>query len=40
MRLIKTMVLASCIGPSHAYVHVVEFGGEVSVCGLKIKMEI
>ena len=31
------MVLASCIGPSHAYVHVVEFGGEVSVCGLKIK---
>ena len=30
------MVLASCIGPSHAYVHVVEFGGEVSVCGLKI----
>tara|TARA_B100001540_G_C15701078_1_gene593902 strand:- start:168 stop:884 length:717 start_codon:yes stop_codon:yes gene_type:complete len=31
------MVLASAIGPSHAYVHVVEFGIEVTVSGLNIK---
>ena len=31
------MVLASCIGPSHAYVHVVEFGIEVKISGLNIK---
>ena len=31
------MVLASAIGPSHAYVHVVEFNTEVNLLGLKIK---
>ena len=31
------MVLASAIGPSHAYVHVVEFNTEVNLFGLKIK---
>ncbi len=31
------MVLASAIGPSHAYVHVVEFGIDVNICGLNIK---
>ncbi len=31
------MVLASAIGPSHAYVHVVEFGVDVNIHGLKIK---
>ncbi len=31
------MVLASAIGPSHAYVHVVEFGVDVNICGLNIK---
>ena len=31
------MVLASAIGPSHAYVHVVEFGVEVNISGLNIK---
>ena len=31
------MVLASAIGQSHAYVHVVEFGIEVTVSGLNIK---
>ena len=31
------MVLASAIGPSHAYVHVVEFGVDVNISGLNIK---
>ena len=31
------MVLASAIGPSHAYVHVVEFNTEVNLFGLNIK---
>ena len=31
------MVLASAIGPSHAYVHIVEFNTEVNLLGLKIK---
>ena len=31
------MVLASAIGPSHAYVHVLEFGIDINVCGLNIK---
>ena len=31
------LVLASAIGPSHAYVHVVEFNTEVNLFGLKIK---
>ena len=31
------MVLASAIGPSHAYVHVVEFNTEVNLFGLEIK---
>jgi len=31
------MVLASAVGPSHAYVHVVEFNTEVNLLGLKIK---
>ena len=31
------MVLASAIGPSHAYVHVVEFKVDVNISGLKIK---
>ena len=31
------MVLASAIGPSHAYVHVVEFNTEINLFGLKIK---
>ena len=31
------MVLASAIGPSHAYVHVVEFGIDVNISGLNIK---
>ena len=30
------MVLASAVGPSHAYVHVVEFNSEVNLLGLKI----
>ena len=34
------MVLASAIGPSHAYVHVVEFNTEVNLLGLKIKPKI
>ena len=31
------MVLASAIGPSHAYVHVVEYNTDVNLFGLKIK---
>ena len=31
------MVLANGIGPSHAFVHVLEFDSEISICGLKIK---
>ena len=31
------MVLASAIGPSHAYVHVVEYNSDVNLFGLKIK---
>ena len=31
------MVLANSIGPSHAYVHVVEFGTDVEINGLNIK---
>ena len=31
------MVLASAIGPSHAYVHVVEYNIDVNLFGLKIK---
>jgi regulator of RNase E activity RraA len=30
-------MLAGSIGPSHAYVHVVEFGGEVNVHGMAVK---
>lgn len=28
--------LAGCIGPSHAYAHVVDFGGEVDVLGMRV----
>ena len=31
------MVLASAIGPSHAYVHVVEYNTDVNLFGLTIK---
>ena len=34
------MVLASAIGPSHAYVHVVEYNTDVNLFGLKIKKQI
>src|SRR5690349_12352000 len=29
--------LAGSIGPSHAYAHVVEFGGEVEVLGMRVR---
>jgi regulator of RNase E activity RraA len=31
--------LAGSIGPSHAYVHVVEFGGEIEVLGMRVKSD-
>jgi regulator of RNase E activity RraA len=31
--------LAGSIGPSHAYAHVVEFGGEIEVLGMRVKSD-